>query len=479
MADREPPHYLMCPITQDLMERPVMAPDNRTYEEEAITAWMRQGENPTSPVTREPMPSGSLRFNYAVRDAIEAWRAEQPLAIDPARLSLSKDVIGRGSFGQVVAGTLRTFGAKACKVAVKTLPDVGGEEARKMFEKELKAHMVAQQGADGVCRLFGTCVKDGRLCLVMKRYDTSLAKRLQDCSGGGLDVLYVRNIAHHLFQTLDQLHRAGVVVKDIKPDNVLLDTAGRPHIADFGISVVLTKTTRVAQTSVAGTFNYLAPEAYDDAGFGVEVDIWAMGCLLLEMLTGQVPWDGLQMQQIWSNVVMMKKIPTVPDHVPEADSIRRCFEYEPSSRPTAAELAEVFNPRSASLPEVVGGMAESFAHKVADLTRRLDEAKRERDEAKRERDAAQKKCQTAQQQLKEAQQEITQLRRDLQSVPITRPRAAVGRQPHAASQSKASRPLQLGCSAVYLSSPSFLCRWRMRVDRAISVPACTCRAHID
>ena len=131
-------------------------------------------------------------------------------------------------------------------------------------------------------------------------------------------------------------------------------------------------------------------------------------------------------------------------------------------------------------------MAESFAHKVADLTRRLDEAKRERDAAQqtsqtaqRERDAAQKKCQTAQQQLKEAQQEITQLRRDLQSVPITRPRAAVGRQPHAASQSKASRPLQLGCSAVYLSSPSFLCRWRMRVDRAISVPACTCRAHID
>jgi hypothetical protein len=124
-----------------------MAPDGRTYEEEAIRAWLARAG--TSPVTRAPMPAGDLRLNYTVRDAIEAWRAEQPLAIDPDCLVLSDEVIGRGSFGRVVGGTLRTHGARDRPVAVKTLPELGGDDARAAFEKELKAHMVAQQGADG------------------------------------------------------------------------------------------------------------------------------------------------------------------------------------------------------------------------------------------------------------------------------------------------------------------------------------------
>lgn len=157
-----------------------------------------------------------------------------------------------------------------------------------------QAHLAAQQGADGICRLFGTCELEHRLCLVMRRYASNLSTRIAE----GLEPPAVQTLAHALFRTLGQLHAAGIVVQDIKPPNILLDEFDRPVLADFGISVLVSRTTRVVPTSVKGTFNYMAPEAFNPAGFAVEVDLWSMGCVVVEMVTGKMPWDGLQMQQI-------------------------------------------------------------------------------------------------------------------------------------------------------------------------------------
>lgn len=109
------------------------------------------------------MPPGRLVVNYTLRDAIEAWRAEQPMPIDPQRLSLAEpeDLIGQGSFGKVVSGTLRTHG-RAQRVAVKMLPEMSLHEERLQFDRELKAHITAMQGATGVCRLLGTCTMNHR-----------------------------------------------------------------------------------------------------------------------------------------------------------------------------------------------------------------------------------------------------------------------------------------------------------------------------
>ena len=85
----------------------------------------------------------------------------------------------------------------------------------------------ALQGADGVCRLLGTCEKSNRLCLVMKRYERSLADLIKS---GPLTAATIRSIGHSLCRTLEQLHRAGVVVQDIKAHNVLLDGFGSPSL---------------------------------------------------------------------------------------------------------------------------------------------------------------------------------------------------------------------------------------------------------
>jgi serine/threonine protein kinase len=206
----------------------------------------------------------------------------------------------------------------------------------------------------------------------MKRYECNLASKIE----AGLEPREVRRIAHSLFQTLQQLHAVGVVVKDIKPENVLIDQAGRPHIADFGISVVVTRTTKIMPTSISGTFHYLAPETFGRDGFYTEVDIWAMACLIVEMCTRAPPWAGLQMQQITVAVFYEREAPAVPDHAPEAALVRRCFAFDPKERPTAAELVAAFEPEAAELPELVGGMAASFARQIGQLTSEKDAATR-------------------------------------------------------------------------------------------------------
>ena len=79
----------------------MVGPDGRSYERGAIEEALRH--NPISPITRQPMTVGSLVMNFALRDSIDFWRLEQPMAIDPDRLHLTapKEVIGRGSFGEV------------------------------------------------------------------------------------------------------------------------------------------------------------------------------------------------------------------------------------------------------------------------------------------------------------------------------------------------------------------------------------------
>ena len=106
--ERPPLPGFICPITQDVMETPMVGPDGRSYERSAIEEALRH--NPISPVTRQPMTAGSLVMNFALRDIIESWRLEQPMAIDPARLDLTvpEEVIGRGSFGKVSTGSYQS-----------------------------------------------------------------------------------------------------------------------------------------------------------------------------------------------------------------------------------------------------------------------------------------------------------------------------------------------------------------------------------
>jgi serine/threonine protein kinase len=262
------------------------------------------------------------------------------------------------------------------------------------------------QGADGVCRLLGTCEKGNRLCLVMKRYERSLADLIKS---GPLSAATIRSISHALCRTLAQLHRAGVVVQDIKPQNVLLDGYDSPVLADFGIASVVSRTTQIMPTQLKGTSNYMAPEAFEPP-FGAEVDVWSMGCLIVEMSTGSPPWAELNMQQIMMAVAMLKRAPDVPDTVPAAEAVRQCFAFDPKERPTASALADAFRPPA---DDAAGASPAELQRQQLqiDALRRENAAQRAEIAAQQAESAAQRAAHAAQMAQMEAL--LAQLQREL------------------------------------------------------------------
>ena len=142
--DRLVPNAFCCSITQEVMVDPVIADDGHCYERIAITGWfeLRQGQGrpPTSPKTGVVLTSTELKPNHNLRQAIQEWREEQPMAINPSYLEVSSERLGSGSFGEVFAGTLKNGEAQRIRVAVKQLPSLDAAREREAFEKELKAH---------------------------------------------------------------------------------------------------------------------------------------------------------------------------------------------------------------------------------------------------------------------------------------------------------------------------------------------------
>ena len=342
------PQAFCCAITQEEMRDPVMAGDGHCYERAAIVDWFRRAARrqvpPTSPNTGAELTSTELVPNHSLRQAIEEWREQLFMALDPARLEVSAQRLGSGSFGDVFAGTLRNGRAARIEVAVKQLPAMDAQREKQALQKELKVHRRAALHCSGVCVLYGICELEGqRLGLVMKRYKCSLDACIREAIAGGspLDEERVSTWSIKLFNTLRQLHapECGVVVRDIKPPNILLDAYDEPVLADFGIAEIVRTMSRVPQTSMKGTLNYMAPEAFDEGSVGPPVDVWAMVCVVLELHTLKMPWGGMQMQQIIKAVCIEKRVPDVPDSAPAAALLRRCFAFAPGKRPSAAEIA--------------------------------------------------------------------------------------------------------------------------------------------
>ncbi|GAB2843622.1 serine/threonine-protein kinase [Lentzea nigeriaca] len=156
---------------------------------------------------------------------------------------------------------------------------------------------------------------------------------------GPLEVDDVRRLGAELADALAYVHAHGVVHRDIKPSNILLDRDGNAHLADFGLARLI-GTTRLTRTDqLVGTAAYLAPEQVRGEEFGHPVDVYALGLVLLECLTGRREYEG---SEIEAAVARLHRQPIVPDELP-ADLKRLLTlmtSLSPRRRPTATECAQ-------------------------------------------------------------------------------------------------------------------------------------------
>lgn len=131
---------------------------------------------------------------------------------------------------------------------------------------------------------------------------------------------------------VSHLHSAGLVHRDLKPGNIF-DDQGVVKIGDYGLCKFISSSQRGGQTESVGTFHYMAPEI-GKGQYGREIDIYAMGVILHEMLTGRVPFDGESCHEI-----IVKHLTAVPDlsQVPQPyrQVIARSLEKDPAKRPSS------------------------------------------------------------------------------------------------------------------------------------------------
>ena len=166
-------------------------------------------------------------------------------------------------------------------------------------------------------------------------------------------------IAREIASALDYAHRHGVIHRDIKPENILLHD-GRAMVADFGIALAVSKTeggTRITETGMSlGTPHYMSPEqALGERTIDARTDVYALGCVLYEMLAGEPPFTGPSAQAIVAKVMnttpapIAATRPTVPGFVDAA--VQRALSKLPADRfRSAADFANALQGTGAVSP---------------------------------------------------------------------------------------------------------------------------------
>ncbi|KAK4365766.1 hypothetical protein RND71_013646 [Anisodus tanguticus] len=203
-----------------------------------------------------------------------------------------------------------------------------------------------------IVRCFGAnlTVEDGVILYnLMLEYASggSLTDRLHNYnSGEGLPELEVKKHTKNVLLGLSHVHNRGIIHCDIKPGNILLvGTDEIAKIADFGLSMTLEQGINCEQGLIRGTERYMAPESVLNSEYGPQVDIWALGCTVYELLTGTPLWesDSGSEEDAGDNVLYKigfeepkfqnSKLSNVAQ-----DFLKRCLVKNPSSRWTADML---------------------------------------------------------------------------------------------------------------------------------------------
>ncbi|MEV5103890.1 protein kinase [Streptomyces massasporeus] len=220
-------------------------------------------------------------------------------------------------------------------VAVKMFRAGTGFDTEEIFRSE--AEILARLQHPGLVTAFDAGHHDGDAFLVMQLIDgRTLKSRIAE---GPLPSEAAAGLGAALAEALAHTHEVGIVHRDVKPSNIILDSSGRPHLTDFGISRLLDATTRTATGTLTGTAAYLSPEQVLGRPVGRPADIYALGLVLLECLTGRLEYDGGPLE---AAIARLHRPPVLPDSLPDgfAGLLRDMTGLEEQLRPTARDCAE-------------------------------------------------------------------------------------------------------------------------------------------
>jgi eukaryotic-like serine/threonine-protein kinase len=254
--------------------------------------------------------------------------------------------IGAGGMGEVYRATDTNLGRD---VAIKVLPEAFAQDPERVARFEREAKTLAALNHPNIAIIHGLEKSQGTYALVMELVDgADLSQRI---ARGAIPVDEALPIARQIAEALEAAHEQGIVHRDLKPANIKITPDGRVKVLDFGLaklaerspvagtnpsplSLSPTITSPALMTGVGvllGTAAYMSPEQAKGKPADKRSDIWAFGCVLYEMLTGRLPFDGEDTTEILAAVV--KTEPdwnTLPADIPASirTLIPRCLRKE-------------------------------------------------------------------------------------------------------------------------------------------------------
>ena len=251
-------------------------------------------------------------------------------------------IVGAGRMGVVY----RAIDRSGQQVALKVLrEDVAIDDVyRERFRRE--GAMLASLAHPNVIPIHGRGEIDGSLYIATQLTDTTLRNVIQD---GPIPVDIAMAILVAMADGLDAAHAAGIVHRDVKPANVLMDPGPRVYLTDFGLARDPTGIALTAPGQVLGTIDYMAPELLDGERVGAATDIYGLACLAVETLTGTVPYvRDTDAATMYAHIV--EPPPSVSERRPELpkaldDVVAGGMAKDPADRPPTAgtlvvEMAE-------------------------------------------------------------------------------------------------------------------------------------------
>ncbi|XP_045824023.1 mitogen-activated protein kinase kinase kinase 5-like [Trifolium pratense] len=251
-------------------------------------------------------------------------------------------LIGRESLGSVYMATNIETGTSCAMKEVDLLPDDPKfADCIKQLHQEIR--ILGQLHHPNIVQYYGSDIVGDRVRIYMEYVQLGSLNKFMHEHSGAMTESVVCNFTRHILSGLAYLHSTKTIHRDIKCANLLVDASGIVKLAGFRMSKILTK--KSSELLLNRSPYWMAPELMvasmkkaTNPNVAMAVDIWSLGCTVIEMLTGKPPWSEFSGHQAMFKA--LHRSPDIPKTLsPEGhDFLEQCFRRNPVERPSAAEL---------------------------------------------------------------------------------------------------------------------------------------------
>ncbi|MFI5027781.1 MAG: protein kinase [Solirubrobacterales bacterium] len=258
-------------------------------------------------------------------------------------------LIARGGMGVVYRAThLALDRPVALKVIARHLADDGSFRERFLTESRLAARL----DHPNVVPVYDAREEGGELFVAMRLIEGSDLKR-RIAAEGPLPPAEAVELLAQIAAALDAAHAAGIVHRDVKPHNILLDGSGGAFLTDFGLAKALGESGALSGASIAGTVEYMSPEQWQGRSVGPATDVYSLGCVLYEALTGIAPYARREEDR-------EPEMPAGLDKV-----IERAVAKDPGRRfPTAGAMIDAAREREGATPAATRVLTDASGRRI-------------------------------------------------------------------------------------------------------------------